>query len=308
MTMTRTTQTALTADPPIVALDGLTKRYGESIAVNELSFVMRPGTITGFVGPNGAGKTTTIRMLLGLIRADAGERNVCDGDLSRVGALIDGPAFHPQLSARRNLRLLATLGSIDSGRVDHVLDQVMLTERADDAVRTYSLGMRQRLGIAAALLSDPEVLFLDEPTNGLDPQGILDMRALLRGQAAAGKAILVSSHLLSEIEHICDHLVVIRNGTRLYFGPIAELERQQRAELVVRPEEPGDLDRLTELLGDHGYRSTPENSGIRVIADPDHAGGINRLAFQAGIVLARLHDEQESLEATFLRMMSGSAS
>lgn len=294
--------------PPIVTLDGLTKRYDARIVVNELSFQMRPGTITGFVGPNGSGKTTTIRMLLGLVRSDGGLRDVCGGDLSKVGSLIDGPAFYPALSARKNLRLLATLSNIKPERVEVVLEQVSLTDRAGDTVGTYSLGMRQRLGIAAALLTDPSVLFLDEPTNGLDPQGILDMRALLRQQAEAGKSILVSSHLLSEIEHICDHLVVIREGVRLFSGPITDLERQQRAEIMLRPEEPGDLDRLAALLNESDYEAAREGPIIRVVATPDHAGTINRLAFKSGITLTSLHDEQEDLETTFLRMMSERAS
>jgi len=289
---------------PVVTLDGLTKRYGARTVVDELSFDMRPGRITGFVGPNGSGKTTTIRMLLGLARSDAGDRDVCGGDVSRSGSLIDGPGFYPALSARRNLRLLATLSDTSPDRVEHVLEQVTLTERADDAVSTYSLGMRQRLGIAAALLTDPEVLFLDEPTNGLDPQGIRDMRALLRQQAETGKSILVSSHVLSEIEHICDHLVVIRDGTRMFFGPIADLERQQRAELLIRPDEPSDLDRLATLLNEHGFESSHEDASIRVVASTGRAGDINRLAFKSGITLAGLHGEHEDLETTFLRMMS----
>jgi ABC-2 type transport system ATP-binding protein len=212
MTATATLTSAATTASPIVTLEGLTKRCGTRNVVNQLSFEMSPGTITGFVGPNGAGKTTTIRMLLGLVRASDGRGDVVGGDLSRVGALIDGPAFYPALSARGNLRLLATLGGIEWDRVDDVLAQVDLAERAGDQLRSYSLGMRQRLGIAAALLPDPLVPFLDEPTNGLDPQGIREVRALLRRLADAGTTMLVSSHLLSEIEHVCDQLVVIREA------------------------------------------------------------------------------------------------
>ena len=289
---------------PAVRVDGLTKHYDGRTVVNDLTFEMRPGTITGFVGPNGAGKTTTIRMLLGLVRSDAGERDVCGGDRSKVGALIDGPAFYPALSARKNLRLLATLGNISPSRVAEVLDQTDLTERSDDAVRTYSVGMCQRLGIAAALLPNPEVLFLDEPTNGLDPQGIRDMRALLRQLAEAGKSILVSSHLLSEIEHICDHLVVIRDGTKMFFGPTNDLERRQRAELTVSPDNPEDLGRLIALLRDHDYEASRKNNSVRVAAATDCAAAINRLAFQSGITLVEIHGETEDLESTFLRMMS----
>jgi ABC-2 type transport system ATP-binding protein len=304
MTATATLTSAAATASPIVTLEGLTKRYGTRNVVNRLSFEMSPGTITGFVGPNGAGKTTTIRMLLGLVRVSAGRACVVGGDLSRVGALIDGPAFYPALSARSNLRLLATLGGIGRDRVDDVLAQVGLSERAGDQLRSYSLGMRQRLGIAAALLPDPLVLFLDEPTNGLDPQGIREVRALLRRLADTGTTILVSSHLLSEIEHVCDQLVVIRGGTLIFFGPMADVERYAHSELVVRPEHPGDLTRLVGLLDQHGYQSRAGDKEIRVVATGDRAAALNRLTFQAGITLAGLHGEREGLEATFFRMMA----
>jgi ABC-2 type transport system ATP-binding protein len=304
MTATATLASAAATASPIVTLEGLTKRYGTRNVVNQLSFVMSPGTITGFVGPNGAGKTTTIRMLLGLVRTSDGRACVVGGDLSRVGALIDGPAFYPALSARSNLRLLATVGAIGRDRVDDVLAQVGLSERAGDQLRSYSLGMRQRLGIAAALLPDPLVLFLDEPTNGLDPQGIREVRALLRRLADTGKTILVSSHLLSEIEHVCDQLVVIRGGSLIFFGPMADIQRYAHSELVVRPEHWGDLTRLVGLLDQHGYQSRAGDDHLRVVATGDRAAALNRLTFQAGITLAELHSEREGLEATFFRMMA----
>jgi ABC-2 type transport system ATP-binding protein len=304
MTATATPTPVAETAPAIVTLDGLTKRYGTRIAVNRLSFEMVPGTITGFVGPNGAGKTTTLRMLLGLVRASDGCADVAGGDLSRVGAMIEGPAFYPALSARRNLRLLATLGGIGRHRVDDVLEQVGLSERAGDLLGSYSLGMRQRLGIAAALLPDPALLFLDEPTNGLDPQGIREVRALLRRLAGSGKTILMSSHLLSEIEHLCDHLVVIREGGLVFFGPMADVEQHQHSELVVRPDDPDDRVRLIDLLDQHGYEIRAGDDGIRVVATADRAAAVNRLTFQAGITLAELHSEREGLEATFFRMMA----
>jgi ABC-2 type transport system ATP-binding protein len=305
MTATATPTPATPTASPIVTLEGLTRQYGTRRVVNRLSFEMAPGTITGFVGPNGAGKTTTIRMLLGLVRASDGRADLVGGDLSRVGALIDGPAFYPALSARSNLRLLATLGGIGRDRVDDVLAKVGLSERAGDPVRSYSLGMRQRLGIAAALLPDPLVLFLDEPTNGLDPQGIREVRALLRHLADTGKTILVSSHLLSEIEHVCDQLVVIRDGSLIFFGPMADIQRYAHSELVVRPDHPGDLARLVALLDQHGYQcQAGDDDDIRVDATTDRAAALNRLTFQAGITLAELHSEREGLEATFFRMMA----
>jgi ABC-2 type transport system ATP-binding protein len=304
MTATSTLTPAAHAVPATVTPTELTKEYGTRLAVNRLSFDMSPGTVTGFVGPNGAGKTTTISMLLGLVRASDGRADVVGGDPSRVGAMIDGPAFYPALSARRNLRLLATLGGIGRDRVGDVLAEVGLTERAGDLVRSYSLGMRQRLGIAAALLPDPVVLFLDEPTNGLDPQGIREVRALLRRLADTGKTILVSSHLLAEIEHVCDQLVVIRDGSLIFFGPMADVEQYAQSELVVRPDHPGDLARLFTLLDQHGYESQAGEDDIRVVATTDRAAAINRLTFRAGITLAELHSEREGLEATFFRMMA----
>lgn len=310
--MTTTLNRPPSTTEPLVTLDRLTKRYGRRTVVDGLSFEMAPGTITGFVGPNGAGKTTTIRMLLGLVKPDAGRGDVCGGDRSKVGALIDGPAFYPALSARRNLALVATLGGVGATQVDERLAQVGLTDRADDAVRTYSLGMRQRLGIAAALLTDPQVLFLDEPTNGLDPQGILDMRTLLRDQAMADKAILVSSHLLTEIEHLCDHLVIIADGAERFVGPIGHLEAQQRTELVLRAEDPGDIDTLISTLISAGHRVTPEPPDIRIVGSTGspteiNPAEINRLAFDAGATLAELRTEREDLETTFLRLLSDGA-
>jgi ABC-2 type transport system ATP-binding protein len=304
MTATATVTPAAQTAPPVVTLDQLTKRYGGRSAVNRLSFQMAPGTVTGFVGPNGAGKTTTIRMLLGLVGASDGRADVVGADLSRVGAMIDGPAFYPALSARRNLRVLAALGGIRRYRVEEVLGQVGLSERAGDLLRSYSLGMRQRLGIAAALLPDPVVLFLDEPTNGLDPQGMREVRALLRRLAESGKTILVSSHLLSEIEHVCDQLVVIREGSLVFFGPMADVARYAHSQLVVRPDHPRDLTRLVALLDQHGYESQAGDDDIRVLASTDRAAAVNRLTFQAGITLAELHSEREGLEATFFRMMA----
>jgi ABC-2 type transport system ATP-binding protein len=301
--MPRPPESPPTSAPASIRLSGLTKRYGDRVAVNDLSFDVEPGTVTGFAGPNGAGKTTTFRMLLGLVRASAGHADVLGGDLSRVGALIEGPAFYPALSGRRNLWLLAVLGGIAPERVGRVLDTVGLADRANDLVRSYSLGMRQRLGMAAAMLPDPAVLLLDEPTNGLDPQGIRDVRALIRQLAADGKTILISSHLLSELEHVCDRLVVIDGGSLVYSGPMADLEARQSVELVVRPEHADDLARLVTLLDRHGYAVHAGDREIRVHVSGAHAAALNLLAFRGGITIAELRAEREDLEATFFRML-----
>ena len=250
-----------------VVTHGLTKRFGKRIAVDGLDLRIPAHSITGFVGPNGAGKTTTIRMLLGLIRPSAGEGTVLGHPLGharaylpRVGALIEGPTFYPALSGRENLMVLARLGGIDRKRVDGALERVGLSERGLDPFRTYSLGMRQRLGIAAALLPGPELLVLDEPTNGLDPHGIAEIRAMLRSFADDGMTVFVSSHLLAEIQQICEHLIVIETGRLLFQGGVDELLAARAPELIVRTENPGDARYLLALVKSTGER--PGCSGM----------------------------------------------
>jgi ABC-2 type transport system ATP-binding protein len=227
---------------PAVAARRLTKRYGERMAVDRADFELPRGVVSGFVGPNGAGKTTTIQMLLGLVRPTAGSAEVLGspvghppGYLGRVGALIEAPSFYPTLSGRRNLQVLARLGGIARSRIEEVLALVELSDRADDRIHSYSLGMRQRLGVAAALLPEPEFVILDEPTNELDPPGIREMRALLRGLARRGITVFVSSHLLAEIEAICEHLVLITRGRIVFQGAVGELLAVRRAELLATP-------------------------------------------------------------------------
>jgi ABC-2 type transport system ATP-binding protein len=203
----------------MIRVEQLTKRYGHTKAVDDLSFDVLPGRVTGFLGPNGAGKTTTLRMVLGLVRADGGTATF-DGT---VGAVLEDTGFHPGRSGRNHLRVLAVAGGHPAARVDEVLAEVGLADAADRRVRGYSLGMRQRLSIAAALLGDPDVLILDEPANGLDPPGIRWIRDLLRAQAARGRTVLVSSHLLSEIVLGADDVVVIANGSLRAGGPIEEV-------------------------------------------------------------------------------------
>src|SRR6202034_2549082 len=211
---------------------GLTKRFGDRTVVDDVALQIPQGAVCGFVGPNGAGKTTTIRMLLGLVRPTSGTGTILGGSLAepasylhKVGALIESPAFYPQLSGRENLRALSRRGSIPLAGVDQVLDRSGLLARAGDKYRSYSLGMKQRLGIAAAMLAGPELLILDEPTNGLDPAGIVEMRGLVRSLADDGITVFVSSHLLGEIEHICDHLVMIRKGRSVFQGSVDQLRR-----------------------------------------------------------------------------------
>jgi ABC-2 type transport system ATP-binding protein len=214
-----------------VVVDGLTKRYGSHTVVDRLAFHIPDGAVTGLVGPNGAGKTTALRMLLGLVRPDGGTATVHGasiGDPERylpgVGALVEGPAFYPGLSGRRNLIVYATLAGIALDQVPVVLERMGLAARGGDAYRTYSLGLRQRLGIAAALLGAPRLVVLDEPTNGLDPAGIRDMRAIIRSINEDGRTVLVTSHLLHEIQQVCSWLIVISDGRVRYQGELGDID------------------------------------------------------------------------------------
>jgi ABC-2 type transport system ATP-binding protein len=294
-----------------VVTTGLTKEFGERRVVDELDLAIPSGSVCGFVGPNGAGKTTTIRMLLGLIRPTSGTGQILQGDLhhpasylARVGALIESPAFYPSLSGRDNLLALVRLGQLAPSAIPQVLERVGLADRADDRFSRYSLGMKQRLGIAAALLPDPALLVLDEPTNGLDPAGIVEMRSLIRSLADEGMTIFVSSHLLSEIEHICDHVVMIRNGRSVFQGSVAELYGTRTSELVIRPEEAGQLGDLAQLLADRSLTARiEESSGAVVVSDAvAMAGALNRAAFEAGIVIAHLAERERSLEDAYFAL------
>ncbi|GAA3948758.1 ABC transporter ATP-binding protein [Actinoplanes auranticolor] len=216
----------------------LTKRYGTLTAVDNLDLCVQPGEIYGFLGPNGAGKTTTLRMLLGLIRPTSGEVRLfgrAPGRLDGVGALIEGPAFYPYLTGRDNLRVMARHAGVAPARVAAVLDQVELTVRAGDRYATYSLGMKQRLGVAATLLKDPRLIVLDEPTNGLDPAGMADMRLLVRRLGAAGCTVLLSSHLMTEVQELCDRVGVIAAGRLVAESTVAELRGEPGLRLVAAP-------------------------------------------------------------------------
>src|SRR5580658_7300480 len=242
-----------------VSVSGLTKRFGDRTVVDDVALAIPSGSVCGFVGPNGAGKTTTIRMLLGLVRPSSGSGTILGGSLTepasylhKVGALIEAPAFYPQLSGRENLKALARLGRIPLTAVDPVLERSGLLARAGDRYRSYSLGMKQRLGIAAAMLAGPELLILDEPTNGLDPAGIVEMRALIRSLAQDGITVLISSHLISEIEQICDYVVMIRAGRLVHQGSVGELRAAQQPQFIVAPERDADLRLLAGLFEEAG--------------------------------------------------------
>lgn len=282
-----------------IEVEHLTKRYGERTVVSDLSFVARPGRVTGFLGPNGSGKSTTMKIMLDLASSESGRATIggrryrdLPDPTAIVGALLESNAFHPSRSGRNHLRILAVADGIDLDRVDELLELVGLGDAADRRVGAYSLGMRQRLGFAGALLGDPSVLVLDEPANGLDPMGIHEMRDLLRARAANGDTVLVSSHLLSEIELLADDLVVLNKGRLVTAGPLAEL--QEAATLLRAPASA----RLQELLEAEG--AAVEREGDELVVRGMPITEIGQRAFDAGIVLHELSPHAGSLEERFL--------
>jgi ABC-2 type transport system ATP-binding protein len=293
----------------IVSTSALTRRFGPVTALDALTVELPPAGVIGLVGPNGSGKSTLIRILLGLIRPTSGTASVLGSPIgsperyaSRVGVLIESPAFVAGLSARANLVSLARLRRLPLERIDAVLAQVGLIGRDREPVRRFSLGMKQRLGIAAALLSDPELLILDEPTNGLDPAGIVEIRELLRDLGRNGRTVIVSSHQLSEIEAVCDHLVVIRFGELVFSGPMAEVMKRTREHIDIAAEHPADMGRLEAALVAGGWSVTAVDDVLRVAGSAERAADLNRAATAAGVTLSRLVVAQDTLEEIFLEM------
>ena len=288
----------------MIELDGLTKRYGARVAVDGLTVRIEPGRVTGFLGPNGSGKTTTMRCVLGLARPTAGTATVLgvpyrelDAPLRRVGALVDPRARHPRRSARAHLTALAQSNALPRSRVDDLLGLVGLADVADERVGGFSLGMGQRLGLAAALLGDPDVLLLDEPVNGLDPEGIRWVRELLRDLAAEGRTVLVSSHLMSEMEDTADHLVVVGRGRLIADVPIGEL---LGARAVVRVRTPA-AGLLAAALTRSGAEVGAEEDGALRVSGLEPAA-VGDVAHAAGVPLHELTRVTASLEAAYLAL------
>ena len=299
-------------DGPALQTAGLTKRFGERVAVDAVSLSVPRGTAYGFLGHNGAGKTTLIRMLLGLTGISDGSASVLglsvpaerSAALARVGAIVEEPSFYPHLSGRENLKIAAAVrGPEARPRVDGVLHRVGLEKRADDRVGTYSLGMRQRLGVARCLLSDPELLILDEPMNGLDPGGMLDMRQMIRALVEEeSRTVFISSHLLDEVEKTCDVAAIIDRGRVIAEGRIEELVAGGAGELIV---ECDDAERaLTLLASEPSVRELRrEHGALRMkLLTPEQAGEINAQLVKAGVVVTRLEPVRHSLEERFLEM------
>ena len=294
----------------MIEIEGLTKRYGSTYAVHDLTFTVRPGHVTGFLGPNGAGKSTTMRMILGLDRPTTGRVRV-DGTrytslkypLRHVGALLDASAVHPGRTARAHLREIAASNHLDSRRVRSVLAAVGLEDVADRRVKGFSLGMRQRLGIATALLGNPRVLMFDEPVNGLDPEGIRWIRDLMRSLAADGKTVFVSSHLMSEMEHTADHLVVIGKGRLIADMSTRELIASASGGFLrIRS---SDQPRLIGLLAQaHGSVTPDEDGMIRVVGLSTDVVG--KIAYENGVALLEMTPHKSSLEEAYLELTESS--
>lgn len=293
----------------VVVTENLTRQFGQVKALDDVSLQLPKGGVIGLVGPNGSGKSTLIRTLLGLIRATSGTAEVLGHSTnrpgeyaSRVGVLIENPAFVGSLSAEKNLLSLAALRGIPASRVGQVLKQVGLAGREYEPVRSFSLGMKQRLGIASALLTSPDLLILDEPTNGLDPAGIVEIRGLLKTLAKEGRTVVVSSHLLSELESICDHLVIIRFGKVLFNGPMSQMLERTGAYIDIDTERDADRSVLVKALTAADWKVDVTAAGLRVHAAKNRSAELNRFASEAKITLVRIAVAQESLEDLFLEM------
>ena len=290
-----------TAD--VVTTHGLTKTYGGRPAVDQVSLAVRQGEVYGFLGPNGAGKTTTLRMLLGLVRPTRGSATVLGhrpGDpavTQRIGALIEGPGFYPYLSGRDNLRVLARYRGVDDSDVEESLERVHLRDRGSDPFKSYSLGMKQRLGVASAMLGRPDLLVLDEPTNGLDPAGRNDMRRLVGELSGDGQTILFSSHLLDEVQDLCDRVAVMSRGRLLSESTVAEL--RGRSSLFVRAE-PMDVTIAVamRIAGDDGVERVDD--GVRLEVGADQAPALTRALVEAGADVHEVRAQERSLEEVFL--------
>jgi ABC-2 type transport system ATP-binding protein len=292
----------------MIEVDHLTKRYGKTVAVDDLTFRVTPGRITGFLGPNGAGKTTTLKAILALIRPTSGSTRVLgkhyrdlDDPVRKVGAVLETSRYHPGRSGRNHLRVLAAQAGIPRERIEEVLELVAMKGAAKRRVGGYSMGMRQRLGLAAALLGEPELLILDEPANGLDPAGIRWLRDLLRSLAQQDRTILVSSHVLAEVEQIADEVVIIHRGKFVTQSSTAELAARASAGVRVRSPQ---ADRLRELLFANGMSVVAMDGGALGVVDGTPEG-VGELAAANQIVLHELVAEKATLEEAFLELTAG---
>jgi len=292
-----------------IAVQNLTKQFGPITAVQNLTFAVEPGSVTGFLGPNGAGKTTTLRMLLGLVTPTTGSATINGkshnglGNPARVvGSVLENEGFHPKRTARNHLRVYAAAIGVPDQRVDQVLSLVGLTSAADRNAGDFSLGMRQRLALATALLGDPQVLVLDEPANGLDPEGIAWLRTFLRSYAREGRTVLVSSHLLAEVEQTIDQVVIISRGQTMYQGRVDHLRQSQQSRVIVQSSDPNALVTALRKAGVSDVQPTPDGSLALIGSSARQVGDV---ALAAGVAIYGLHEDSADLEKMFLQLTSG---
>lgn len=292
---------------PILTINNLTKKFGYLTAVKDLSFTINKGNVYGILGPNGSGKSTTLGVVLNVVNKTSGDFHWFDGNtsthnaLKKVGAIIERPNFYPYMTAYQNLKLVCKIKEVDSNKIDEKLELVDLLDRKDSKFSTFSLGMKQRLAIASALLNDPEILILDEPTNGLDPKGIHQIREIIKEIASRGTTILLASHLLDEVEKVCTHVVVLRKGEKLYSGRVDEMISSFGFfELKCDNQE-----ELVKFLEDYELIEKVKIVGDLVTAflnEPIESGAFNKLLFENGFVLSYLVQRKESLEEQFLTL------
>jgi ABC-2 type transport system ATP-binding protein len=291
----------------ILSINQLTKKFNQLTAVKDLSFTIQKGNVYGILGPNGSGKSTTLGIVLNVVNKTTGDFQWFDGNISthealkKVGAIIERPNFYPYMSAYQNLKLVCRIKGVDFQKIDEKLKFVDLYDRKDDKFQSFSLGMKQRLAIASALLNDPEILILDEPTNGLDPQGIHQIRAIIKEISSQGTTILLASHLLDEVEKVCSHVLVLRKGEKLYAGRVDEMISSHGFFELKSDQEEG----LMALLESHDHiERVTKNEGIikAFLSQPMEAKELNQLTFSKGIVLSHLVLRKESLEDQFLQL------
>jgi len=293
---------------PILSIRNLTKRFGRLTAVNQVNLEVYPGQVFGMLGPNGSGKTTTLGMLMGVVNPTEGEFSWFGQPPNhqirkKIGAVLEHPIFYPYLSGQKNLELNAMIKECSPDAIPRVLDMVELTDRRHDKYKTYSLGMKQRLAIASALLNEPTVLILDEPTNGLDPMGIAEIRELIKKIVANGKTIILASHLLDEVQKVCTHFAVLKKGNLVHSGPVGDVGKGEEAVEVK-----ASTENLNEvLLAFNGTASINRENGSYLVAlrDGFHSDDLNRFLFEKGVVASHLLPRKKTLEKQFLEILSG---
>ncbi|WP_411768132.1 ABC transporter ATP-binding protein [Winogradskyella sp. A3E31] len=291
----------------ILTIDNLTKKFGYLTAVKDLSFTINKGNVYGILGPNGSGKSTTLGVVLNVVNKTSGDFRWFDGNttthdaLKKVGAIIERPNFYPYMTAEQNLKLVCKIKGVDHSKIHEKLEIVGLLDRKDSKFKTYSLGMKQRLAIASALLNDPEILILDEPTNGLDPQGIHQIRQIIKDIAANGTTILLASHLLDEVEKVCSHVVVLRKGEKLYSGRVDEMI-SSHGFFELKADKHDELLAILDSDANFGKIKVEGQLITAFLNEPMSASEFNQLMFSKGILLSHLVKRKESLEEQFLQL------